>query len=329
MSLKPDRLILREALRDEELLNALLDQVDAGVYIVDRSRRILYWNTGAERITGYLSQDVAGRFCHGDLLMHCDAAGAGMCGTGCPLLAVMKDGQPRECTLFLRHRNGHRVPVQVRSRSIVDSTGATIGALEVFHEIRGGARPDAGVLEQFGCLDPVTGVANRRYGEMKVAHALETLETFGLPFGWLQIELDGLEELEHRFGREMIDAAAKMIARTLDANLGPLDLLMSWGRAAFRIKVHGCTHQGLAELAEKLVALARVSNLEWWGDPRRVTVAIAGGMAQRRDTIESLEARVAEVLMNCRASGGNRAMIHGERIDLRAIRPERSDDLNT
>lgn len=31
-----------------------LDELDEGVFYVDSKRRILYWNKGAEKISGYL-----------------------------------------------------------------------------------------------------------------------------------------------------------------------------------------------------------------------------------------------------------------------------------
>src|SRR5579864_8547580 len=115
--------VLEQALRDAALHKALLDQLEAGIYIVDQDRRILYWNAAAERISGYLAHEVSQNFCHGDLLLHCDSDGTVLCGKGCPLSLVMQDGKPRECTIFLRHRYGHRVPVQVRSRAIYDADG--------------------------------------------------------------------------------------------------------------------------------------------------------------------------------------------------------------
>jgi len=291
------------------MLKGMLDHMETGIYMVDRSRRILYWNWGAEQITGYLSQDVAGHLCHGDLLMHCDASGVGLCGHRCPLLGVMQDGNPRECRIFLRHRNGHRLPVHVRSHPITDSTGAVIGAVEVFGQTRTESKTDAALLQEFGCLEAVTGLPTRQYGEMKVAQALQALKTFGLPFGWLRIQLDDLDTLEHKFGHGMIDAAAGMIARTMNGNLGSLDLLTCWDRAEFRIEMHSCLQREMADLAEELVMLVGLSNLEWWGDPRRVTVSIAGAMAERGETREALETRVEKVLANCRASGGNRAAV--------------------
>jgi PAS domain S-box-containing protein len=132
----PDHAIVAQALRHGELHKALLDHFDEGVYMVDRERRILYWNAGAERITGYLAHEVAGHFCHGNLMMHCDAGGSVLCGKACPLSATMLDGRPRECTVFLRHKHGYRLPVYVRARPIYDSVGMLVGAVEVFEEWR-------------------------------------------------------------------------------------------------------------------------------------------------------------------------------------------------
>ena len=55
-------------LQNAEIFRAALESLQTGVCIVDRDRKISYWNDGAERITGYLRQDVVGRFC-GDILL--------------------------------------------------------------------------------------------------------------------------------------------------------------------------------------------------------------------------------------------------------------------
>ena len=301
--------VVQRALVDGELHKKLLDQLDTGIYIVDMERRILYWNGGAERITGYLAHEVTGQFCHGDLLMHCDEEGNVLCGTLCPLKGVLCDGHPRECAVFLRHRHGHRVPVRVRSSPIRDSGGLVIGAVEVFDQTSAPARHAIRQLEEFGCLDELTGAAHRRYGEMRVRQALEGLNEFRIPFGWLRIGLDANERLDHRYGQGVIDAALKTIAGTLDGNLGSLDVLTRWTKAEFRVEVHYSSRLELAEVAERLVALVRMSALEWWGDRLRVTVSIGGATAEHGDSLDALEARVADVFESCRASGGDRAAI--------------------
>ena len=46
---------------DFDFFRSILDDFHLAVYVVDREGKILFWNDGAERITGYLRQDVIGR----------------------------------------------------------------------------------------------------------------------------------------------------------------------------------------------------------------------------------------------------------------------------
>ena len=59
---------------DPAIYQIVLDGLETGVYIVDRSRRIRFWNEGAEQITGYLRQDVVGRLLRDHLLITRDDA---------------------------------------------------------------------------------------------------------------------------------------------------------------------------------------------------------------------------------------------------------------
>ena len=110
-------------LNNPRVCETAVDSLDVGVYLVDRHCKIVYWNQGAERISGYLRQDVTGRFYRNDILVHSDENEAVLCGTDCPLAGCMRDGQAREATVYLRHRAGHRVPVRVRAVPVRDEAG--------------------------------------------------------------------------------------------------------------------------------------------------------------------------------------------------------------
>jgi diguanylate cyclase (GGDEF)-like protein/PAS domain S-box-containing protein len=308
-SLDADEAVVQQALVDPDLHKALLDQLDDGVCVLNRDHRILYWNRGAERISGYFAHEVAGQFSHGDLLMHCENDGSLLPGEACAVSNAILDGKQRDCTVFLRHREGHRLLVQLQSRPIHDATGAIVGALEVFEEAAAPAIHRRHELEAFGCSDSTTRAANRKYGEMMVRHSLEALNAFEIPFGWLRIGLDAAQDLDRGYGHGMVDAAVKMVAATLDRNLGPLDVLTRWDSAEFRVEVNRCSRSDLAAAAERLRLLVRASSLEWWGDRLKVTVSVSGATAESGDTIQTLEERVGQVYEGCRASGGDRVAI--------------------
>jgi len=105
----------------------------------------------------------------------------------------------------------------------------------------------------------------------------------------MRVAIDDIDGHEHRYGQGMVEAAVKMVAETLAANLKTLDWLTYWDRGEFRIEARGYSLAELEELRRTLEVLVRKSTLEWWGDPVRLTVSIMARMAERGDTLESLE----------------------------------------
>src|SRR6056297_4004595 len=73
-----------------ELLK-FLDGLDIGAYIVDKSRVIVYWNKKAQELTGYSREEVVGKSCKDNILMHTDSMGVPICKTElCPLVRALK-----------------------------------------------------------------------------------------------------------------------------------------------------------------------------------------------------------------------------------------------
>ncbi len=94
-----------------------LDQMQDGLYVVDRDRRIVYWNRAAREITGFEAADVLGRACHeGNLLNHCSTLGQTLCGgEDCPVLRSMLTGTAGTVPhlLLMGTRSGRPVPVSL------------------------------------------------------------------------------------------------------------------------------------------------------------------------------------------------------------------------
>lgn len=147
-----------------------LQSVTDGVYFCDTERRISYWNSAAERITGFVAEEVTGHSCADGILTHVDAEGTALCESSCPLSAAMSDCVFQEADVYLHHKEGYRVPVTVRVFPVCDAGGAVQGVVEVFTD----NSPLYQALEKVAELsaeagtDALTGVGNRRTMESAV-----------------------------------------------------------------------------------------------------------------------------------------------------------------
>jgi len=117
-----------------ELLNLLAD----GAYITDIERRIVFWNQVAQRITGWQADEVVGRSCQDNLLVHVDKDGHALCGhEHCPLHRSIVTGQAsaEPLLVFAQHRSASRIPVEVTVSPVRNHAGEVIGGIEVFRDL--------------------------------------------------------------------------------------------------------------------------------------------------------------------------------------------------
>ena len=222
-------------LADPGFYKELLDHMSDGVYFVDRERRILYWNEGAYRLTGYKSEEILGKRCQDDILCHVDSTGKQLCHDGCPLSASIEDGGLHQANVFLRHKYGRRVPVNVRVQPIRDAEGGVIGAIEIFSDdsAQHEARRKTEALERMAFLDYLTQLPNRRFLEMSIRTALTEFEVHKDPFGVLLIDLDSFKTINDSFGHSCGDRALQEVAKTLTGSLRPTDIVGRWGGDEF------------------------------------------------------------------------------------------------
>lgn len=117
------------------LLN-VINSANEGIYVTDRERKFLIWNDAAERISGYRRDEVIGRSCCDDILSHTDAQGNRLCHCDCPLLRTLNTGTlSGPVVVYLRHKQGRNVPVEVSTSPLFDDEGAIMGAVELFEDV--------------------------------------------------------------------------------------------------------------------------------------------------------------------------------------------------
>lgn len=120
------------------LPSLVLDSVNAGVYVTDLERRIVYWNETAQRITGWKADQILGKHCHEQVLCHVDKDGRALCGEEfCPLHRAITTGTSSDVPIivFARTADGGRVPMRVSVGPLRDESGRIVGGVETFQDM--------------------------------------------------------------------------------------------------------------------------------------------------------------------------------------------------
>ncbi len=288
----------------------VLDELHEGVYFVDHERKITFWNDGAERLSGYTATDAAGRFCFENLLGHIDECGRPLCLTGCPLSKAMRDGLPRAAEFYLRHREGHRVPVSVRVMPMKNAEGLVIGAIEIFSQadVEMNVEKRVTELEQMAFRDPLTNLPNRRYLQMKVEQAFEEHQVFDRSYGLLMFDLDNFKQVNDTHGHDTGDAVLKTVARTLSAGQRSVDIVGRWGGEEFLIMMPDIKPADLGDFAERCRVMIEQSSVLAGSGRVSVTASIGATVLGPGDSAVSVIRRVDELMYQSKRSGGNQTM---------------------
>lgn len=291
---------------DDAFYKTLLDNLYDGVYFVDRDRRITYWNKGAERITGYPASDVVGRHCSDNILVHVDREGNNLCLGMCPLGGTINDGMARSSDVYLQHKDGHRVRVLVRVAPIRDESGEIAGGVEIFtdHTPAAEALERFAELERLAFLDPLTGLANRRYTEITLNARLEELQRYGWRFGVIFIDIDNFKDINDRYGHDAGDEVLKMVARTLQQSVRSFDVVSRWGGEEYVVVIAHVEGDELTATANRCRALVEQSRLHAAAHIC-VTISLGATLALNGDTVASLIKRADGLMYKSKAAGRN------------------------
>jgi diguanylate cyclase (GGDEF)-like protein/PAS domain S-box-containing protein len=286
----------------------LISHISDGLYLVDAHRKIIYWNKPAELITGYCEHEVVGHACYENILVHVDQDGTSLCKGFCPLAATIKDGTPRDAQVYLRHRDGHRVPVWVRTTLLRDRSGKPIGGAELFTDLSAKSAISNRIneLEKLSLIDELTQLANRRYLEMELKGRFAEMRRYALAFGLILMDIDFFKNVNDRYGHQVGDRVLKAVSGTIIQTARPFDLFGRWGGEEFIGVIRNTEAEGLKGVAERLRTLIGHTFIELDSKTISVTVSIGATLAMASDDAASLVKRADRLLYQSKENGRNR-----------------------
>ena len=254
---------------------SILDNLYDGVYVVDKDRKIHYWNQSSEDVTGYSEDKMVGAYCHSSILEHVDETGKSLCNSGCPLVKAMQADQAIEEEMYLHHNEGHRVPVKVKVTPMHDENGKVIGAVEVFSnnsEYISLLRKYKELEAEF-FIDELTKVGNKTYIKKRLNDSLEEFKKYDWPFGVIKFSIRDFNEIKSSYGEKISNKVLQMVANTLKGDLQAYEVLGRINDQDFMVILGGVYEGDLEIIEAKLKRLVEVSYLEI-GD-NNISVAVS------------------------------------------------------
>lgn len=112
-----------------EHLTTILDSVADGVFTVDSSMHITWFNRSAEQITGFTQEEALGRPC-------CEIFRSSICFSACPVREAMASGRSVESReIDILNRDNREIPISVSASVLLDADGRPTGGVETFRDL--------------------------------------------------------------------------------------------------------------------------------------------------------------------------------------------------
>jgi diguanylate cyclase (GGDEF)-like protein len=225
--------------------------------------------------------------------------------------SALRDGLCSESNVFLSHKDGHRVPVFLRTFPVRDADGHVIGATESFEESIAASEWERrkNKLESYGCLDNATGVLNRDFTESHLRGSLNTFYSHPVPFAIFCIQADQLERVRSRYSARAAQDVLRLVGQTLEHSLRPNDIVGRWDEDEFLVLLAQCSRSEIEKVGDRLKRKISYSEIQWWGDAVRVDASLGGTTVCPGDTLELLLQRAHQAVCTSVSAGGNRLTI--------------------
>ncbi|MEZ0576269.1 diguanylate cyclase [Halodesulfovibrio aestuarii] len=282
-----------------------------GVYVVDRTRKVLFWNNEAEKLTGYAAEEVLGRCCPENLLHHVDAEGRALCFDGCPLTAAIEEDKFSEASVFMHHKNGQLVPVVLKASPLKDGNGNIIGAVQFFSVVvsRDDFLSDLKKLREIVLQNKLTGIGNREFGENVLDRVRYQAINDNSTYGVLFVGLDDFKDVNERWGYSAGDNVLRMAVDSFLSELREVDTVSHWGGGEFLLILPNISTEELLTIAENIRKLIEKSSLKYEGAIIKVTASLGGVVAEKGEDMHSVLLRAVDQMHVSKDNGRNRVSI--------------------
>lgn len=284
---------------DDDSFKMIINNFNEALYITNKQRVITHWNTFAENITGFKSDEVIGRKCCDNILEHIDNKGNSLCIDNCPLAASINEESPKEANLYLHHKEGHRVPINVKTDVLYNSKNVVIGGIQTFSAV------EPIELYPKNRLDHLTQLYNKSFisEKLKEIFKKKDIKTFGI----LRFDIDDQKSIITEYGPEIKNKILQLVSNNILSVSRPNDIYGRWGDDKFIGIILDVDTTELYNIAE--VIKFTTENSYILNNKISITLSIGGTLSKKSDFILTILERVDKFIFKSKKNGGNQITV--------------------
>ena len=279
-----------------QLLAKALDAAQDAIFITNANGVIAFVNQGFEAITGYSMAEVIGRTPtvlksgkHDEAYYR-------------QLWQSLKAGETFRATLVNRHKNGELIHCEETVSPLRGRDGEITHFVSIIKDLSDRVFRER-ALRQQATQDGLTGLLNRRAGELQLESACFSAREENEPFCIISADVDHFKNINDTWGHPAGDTVLQSVASHLRAGVRNTDSVVRWGGEEFMIILHHCELAAALEQAERLrERMARSSQPE----VGQVTLSMGVAQIQNGEALANLIARVDKALYQAKSEGRNR-----------------------
>lgn len=155
-------------------------------------------------------------------------------------------------------------------------------------------------------MDALTGVGNRRYGEITLSTRIYDWNTHSIPFGVLFLDIDHFKLFNDIYGHKTGDDVLLMVGKSISVLLRKMDVVSRWGGEEFVVILPGASKVVVKSVSERIRVLVENSFIMEGDDKLKVTVSIGATMSREGDSAETVIKRADRLMYLSKAAGRNR-----------------------
>lgn len=158
--------------------------------------------------------------------------------------------------------------------------------------------------------DELTGIHNRRHFYGLATQLFEVSQRYRRPMAMIMFDLDHFKKINDRYGHQAGDEALRRVSRIAGEHLRAADVFARYGGEEFVLLLPDTNAQQAHALAERI--RSAVSTQGFDTDRGRIDVTLSAGIAEisgADDRLERMIRRADQALYAVKAAGRNRSLI--------------------